>query len=146
MGSNNLLITFTLIFIFSISLINFAAFYAYEQDAPISIGDDNNTINYMSESQGQMNNFAVVVNGSSESFAESSISETSQSGTLVTGSPFKAPPKSPLSSLNSLLFLSYKTIFGGDSNFGIIYGTIIALISMMVIFAAWKLWKGGDPD
>lgn len=146
MGLNNFMIGMVLIFIFSIGMINFATYYAIENSAPINIANDSDVQTYSTNSQGSMNSFSVSTNGSAESFAQATISETSQSGTLVTGSPFKSAPKNPYDVFKNAMFLGFKKIFGGDANFSIIYSAIIGLVLTISGFLVWKLWKGGDPE
>ena len=145
-GQINYITSLVVIFIFAIAIINFGVNYATEQNTEISIANDPDIVDSITNSNSAMTTFVVVSNSSETAFVESSIEETSQSGTLVTGSLFKSTYTNPFKVLKSMMGLGYKKIFGADSSFTIVFNTLIGLIIIIGFYLAWKTWKGGNPE
>jgi len=145
-GQKDYLITFTLIFIFSIAMMYFAIGFSTEQGAGISIADDSEIGSAKANSQTSMTSFRIESNGSLTAFDQASIDEASQSGTLVTGSEFKQINKNPISVFTNMMNLAFIRIFGGDSNFTIILDSILVLVGVISMLLIWKTWKGGNPE
>ena len=146
MGQNQFIISIVLIVIFTIAFVNFGTQFGIEQGSVIKISDDPNMSRLATSVETDMGTFTTTTNENEDSFAKSSIEDTSQSGTLVTGSIFKSTPVSPLTSMKRIFGAVYSNIFGGDSDFDIILTIITSLVIVISIALAWKTWKGGNPD
>lgn len=145
-GQKDFLIAITLIFIFSYAIINFAISFGIAQNSPTNINQDSDINTALTNNQNAMISFRTESNDSFTAFDKSSIEETSQSGTLVTGSTFKSSPKNPLEVFKSMMGLGMKKIFGNDSNFDVIFTSIVTLILTISALLVWKTWKGGNPE
>ena len=146
MGQNQFLISIALISIFTLAILNMAIGFGNDNSTPINIGD--------SDFVGGVNSTAVtnaqsgfnVQNASGTSFEESSIEESSESGTLVTGSQFKDAPKSNLGTVYNVIRNAQAAIFGEDKGFNTVFTIIITLVGTISIMLIWKTWKGGNPE
>ncbi|MBU1235144.1 MAG: hypothetical protein KKC77_19825 [Proteobacteria bacterium] len=144
MGQNQFIIAVALSVMFSIAFLSFATNFATEQDAVISIANDGEMSGLVTYADADAISFTDGVNDSEVSFSQSSIEETSQSGTLVTGSAFKT--LGPVGTLKNIVSVGYVKIFGGDSGFNSILYLLMGTILTIGIFLMWKTWKGGNPD
>jgi hypothetical protein len=146
MGINQMLIGFVCAFIFAIAMVNFVMYNGLENNSPVNIMNDSDFMNYSSDMQGQMAVWSAEQNDTMTSFDKSTIEETSASGTLVTGATFKQPTKTPFGLFSDTVHLAYTKIFGGDSNFSIVLTSFTLLIGILIAWATYKAWKGGNPD
>ena len=147
MGFKDYLITFTIISMFVLLLLSFATQFAIQNSADISIADSDFAGGLDEQLITNADTGFVLANASAASFEESSIAETSESGTLVTGSQFKDAWKIPTTSLFNILDTSFETLGGAeDSVLPSIILMLTSLITIIGVLLIWKTWKGGNPE
>jgi len=145
MGLKDMTIAVALVFIFSISLINYAVTFAEDNNANITIGDDPDIQSIRDYSDSNTEQYIIDSNGSVAAFQESTI--TGESETTTTGSFFKAISASKtVGGFKNILDVSFRAIFGGDARFNPVIGIIGSTLFIIFALFVWKVWKGGNPD
>jgi len=146
MGYNNFLISIALITIFSFAMLNFAVGFGVDNEAEINVGQSDFVEGV---NQSIINNAIAgfnTVNSDSEAYEEATIAETSESGTLVTGSPVKNAPKADISTVYNIIRKGQAAIFGEDAGFNTVFTIIISLVGFILLMLGIKAWIGKNPD
>jgi len=146
MGQNQFLISLALISIFTIAIISMATNLGTDMDGQINIAESDFLGDTNTTASTDANIGYTTFNASGESFEQSSIEETSESGNLVTGSTFKDADKSTKKIVYDVITNAQSAIFGDDVTFGSIFTIIFVLIGTISLLLIWKTWKGGNPD
>jgi len=146
MGLNQNLIAFGLVAIFVLAFMNFAINFGTEQSAPINIDDESSVSSITSSIQTNSGSFIVSSNGTMGVIQETTIEETSQSGSFGRISIFTDPLTKPFIILKDTFGLIQRNIFGEDNSFGVVFGIIVTIVGLIGLFAGYKLLKGGNPE
>lgn len=132
-----------LIALFSIALITFAANFAEDNQASISIADDPDLSGLSTGMQNDINDFYVSANTSADAFGKSTIS--SQTEASEGGTQYKVTPTNSLSMARRSINAGFKKIFGTDSGFGIVFTALVATLGLIAAAYSYKAWVGRDP-
>ena len=143
MGLKQFLVGFALVLLFTVAIINFATWFAIDNNAPVSLADDSELSLIETGADSRAISYNIEVNKSLEAFQKSEI--TDESETTRTGAFFKLKPQS-LEAFEEILRVGYKKLFGTGSAFSIILMTILGLIGVVFGMLIWKAWKGGQVE
>ena len=144
MGLKDMWISFVLIFIFSISLVTYAVWFAEDNSSAISLADNDDLSDMASAGRTSANSNVEVYNSSLEAFQTTPISGEGAE-TIESGGFFNLAPEG-LSTFKNIMAVGYKEIFGGDSSFHFIISSIIGLVVVVLGMLIWKAVKGGNPE
>jgi hypothetical protein len=144
MGQKDYIITLALILIFSIGIINYALWFADDNNAAVDLASDAEFSEYVTESSADAQAYRVEVSGISEAFRKSSITEGSE--TSEKGSTFKQTSSSPFKAFQVITRVGFQKIFGSESAFDPIMAIIISTVVLIAALLTWKTWKGGNPE
>jgi len=144
MGIKDTTIAFALIFLFSVALISFGISFANNNDTSINIGEDEDLSGLLSSQKSDAITYTTQINGSLKAYADSEVIAGAE--TLESGGVFKEKSASPINAFKNIISLISKRIFGGDSEFKIVFTTIVSTVLLIGIWYSWKLWKGGNPE
>jgi len=127
--------------LFAISLITFAVQFASENDASYTLD---------SEQQGAKDSinssltlFSSDINTSSSQFTESEVTLTDS---FSSGQTFKGGSGSSMSIVKSALQDSFGKIFGFNSQFSILFTSLISFLVLVSFLYVYKTWVGRNPD
>ena len=143
MGQINLLISLTLIALFSIALISFAVNFAYDNDTVVNLEDDADFQDINSGMKSDVQQFYQDSNVSGEAMYQSTVN--TQTDSTEGGTAFKVGTGSALSMVSRAVWRGYTKIFGSDSGFGIFITALFGIIGFMAFLYIWKSWRG-QPD
>jgi len=146
MGLNQMLVVLGLIAIFSLAFINFGVNFAEEQNSSININEKDYINNAKSSIEDNSETFIINSNDTETVIQQTTIEDTSQSGSFSKISIFTDSLTKPFIILGSMFTMMGSAIFGGNSEFGVIFGIIITILGLIILFAGYKLLKGGNPD
>jgi len=141
MGLSKLTINLMLVTLFSLSLVTFAILFGNDNNGSINLGDDVDFNNSQSNAISDVAVFYTQSNVSYEAFQKSTIQ--SQTESSEGGTQFKATPSASLSQFKNAITTSFTKIFGSDSNFGVVFTALFAVLGIIISIAAWAAWKGG---
>lgn len=151
MGQNQLLISLGLIMIFGIAMVSFAYNFGVENSAAVRALNDTdqfgNTLStYKTNVETQTTIFSTTANSTQESFSKTPTTGETDVGVLVGIGNFISSLTAPITGLWAMFTLTSKTIFGGDSQFQVIFNVIGGIVVIIAILFVWKTLKGGNPE
>ena len=144
MGFIRYTVALVIISLFAIAITTFAINFSSDNDASISISDDNSFSNTSDELNSDIEVFYEGVNTSNSAFIKSTIS--SQTEASEGGTQFKVTPSTSMSMAKKSITTAWEKVFGSDSGFGIVFTALISLIGFIVGLYAYKAWVGRNPD
>jgi len=143
MGQLSFTISIVIIALFTIALISFAANFAIDNNAPISIQDDSELMGLKSNTETDLSTFKEKSEDSYKSIVDSSITKGDN---LESGGTFSLTIASSLSTVTNILRVGYVKIFGTGSGFGIFITLFISIILFIAFMYFAKTWLGRNPD
>ena len=144
MGLKETSVAFLLIFIFSFALINYSVNFANDNNAEVNIGNDDAFTSYLAESELDMDSYVVETSDALGNFYEQEVPGDSES--TGTGATFQPKEGSSITATINIFGVIYKTVFGGGTQFNVIFTAITLLMSFIVGLYWWKFVKGGNPN
>jgi hypothetical protein len=145
MGEIRFIGSLFLIALFAIAVVSFAIGFASDNDAAISIADDDSVSSFVTVIGNDTDDFrSEHLNPASEGFTNSTI-ETSQE-TTATGGTFKGSYKTLINSMDTIMNGVRSKLFGGSPAFSIVITALVSFLIFVGIRYVWKTWKGGNPD
>jgi len=131
--------------LFVIAITTYAFNFASDNDAAVSLEDEDSFVVAEAEVTANTSNWAVEdMGGASESFEQTTLEAGSE--IMEEGSTFKIGLKSLLSTITSTLSLVRTHIFGGSGAFNIFLSAIAGLLLYTGIRYVYKTWVGKNPD
>lgn len=143
-GLQQWLISLVSIALLSIALIMFAIGFASDNDAVVSISDDSEISNLLTEENENLSSFSSSSESTYASIANSSVGAGGQ--TTQTAGSFTISPPSAIGAVKNIFLVGYTKIFGSGAGFGIFLGVLFAIFSTITIAMIWKAWVGGQPN
>jgi len=143
MGQIQLVISLTLIGLFSIAIITFGINFAVDNSSPISIADDAE----LSAMNTQVKNNVSSFQDNAQDTYSSILNTTISPGSDVpqSAAPFAITPLNAIGVVTSILYVSYSKIFGSGTGFGIFLTTFIGILGFVAILFIYKTLRG-SPD
>ena len=148
MGQKDYIIAFAMVFIFSFALINFAIGFATDNDSALSVADDDTLSTYKTDSDANMVAYRISTNGTLTAFDKqgAEVSEDNPEITQTAAQAAKEVNKGAFTITKDMIQLGYAKIFGSDSGFEIVFGTILTTLGILVLLYTIKTIRGGNPD
>jgi hypothetical protein len=144
MGQIGLTISITAIVLFTIALLGFSINFANDNDAPISIANDEVMGNLYSDAKTNISQIDEDSNSTYTSIVKSTVE--GGSSTFKSAGALEITFSNLLPSFYNVLRASYIRIFGADSDFGVFLLAFISLIGIIAILYILKTFLGGNPD
>ena len=139
---SSMITSIVMIILFTIALLGFSIGFANDNDASLSIADDDNfsILSMNSSTRGGLGDFS----SNTSSTYDSIINTTVEPGSDVIRSPavFTLTWGSLFSTLGNILTVGYMVLFGGGATFGIFITTFLALIGLLFTLYIIKAWRG----
>lgn len=138
MGQLNLILSVTLIALFTFAFINFIAYFQKDNDSSISISNDsdfnylNNTV-YTYEFSSKAENSYISILGS----------EIEGGETTKKGKQFDIGLSNAKSFFENFFDVVYRKIFGSNPLFFVFINAFISLFIITFVLYIWKVWKQG---
>jgi len=132
-----------LLVVFTIAIISYTTNYAVDNNAAISLMDEQSFVNLNASLQSEMVTFQDDVNDSSSASTRSTTEAGSD--TLKSPSVFQNIGSSARA-LNAVLTLIKVEVFGGNPAFFIVITTLTAFFVLVIVLYVWKAFKQGDVD
>ena len=139
---SSMITSVVMIILFTIALLGFSIGFANDNDASISIADDDNfsIISTSSDTRDGLSEFSSDTSSSYDSI----INTTVEPGSDVIRSPavFTLTWGNLFSVFGNILTVGYMVIFGGGTTFGIFLTTFLALMGLLFTLYIIKAWRG----
>jgi len=139
-STTTMIISLTMIILFSVAIIGFSIGFANDNDASVRIDDNSNINSVYSDSKNSIDSFK---NDSDDTYS-SIINTTIESGSDVIKSPavFTLTWGNLFSTFGVILNVIYQEIFGGNPTFAIFITSFITIIGIMFTLYIIKAWRG----
>lgn len=143
MGETKFVGSLLLLLVFAVSIISYATNFASDNNANVSLSDDDDFTSLSSDLEGNITQFNTETNQSSKAFFESEITEGDE--TTRTGGQFKVGMGDLISGAKVIVNIIFVKIFGSDVGFAVFATVIIAFLVYFGYRLIWQTWKGGFP-
>ncbi len=144
MGTIKFLTGLAFVALFAIAIISYSVGFAADNQAAITLNDDENFNSLSSNVKSGLSDFETSAETSNSILVESNIK--SGDDNVEGGGQFKTGPADVLGTTKNVLSAANKAIFGDDPNFGVLLTTFSAFLVLISGLYIWKTWKGGNPD
>ena len=145
MGEIKFVVGLIMVALFAIAIVSYASNFATDNDAVLSIADEEGFDSMSSDLNSSVQTFKTQSGNSSTGFFQTNVEAGDE--TTRSGGTFKVGISSMIGSIKSILKVIQDTIFGGKgSGFGVVFTAIASLLVYISIRYIWKTWKGGNPD
>ncbi len=130
--------------LFVIAILAFSINFGIDNGSDIIISGDSEYTQLQSDIGSNLTTFRGDVDASGVAFATTTIDSGDQAS--KSGGQFKGGLGTMMSISKNALDSGFKKIFGADESFGIIFTTILAIMSFIGIMLAYKAWVGREPE
>lgn len=145
MGEIKFMTGLTMTILFAIAISAYAFSFASDNDAVVTLESDDQFVDLKTDLEGNASYFLIQdINDSSNAFYKSTIE--SGDDTMGGGGAFKVGLGTLVTTINSILGLTKKYLFGGSNAFGLFLGAISGLLIYTGIRYIYKTWVGKNPD
>jgi len=141
MGQISFIGTLILIGLFSFAIIGYAINFANDNEASISIEDDDFYTGKQDLLEGDLENLKE----DSEDTYESLIKTTIEGEVAPSTAPFSINSKNAISTVKNVLKLSYNRIFGSDNGFNVFFYSLTGFLTFIMGLYIYKTLRG-NPD
>lgn len=130
-----------LVVLFVSAISMYAISFASENDASISLANDDAAYSQISNVNSTIETFYTDANGSQYNIYKSSIQEGSD--TFATTGPFQVGDTNVLTGTSNAVRGAFASIFGNDPRFGIYLTALIGFLGLALALYVWATLKGG---
>ena len=143
MGTIGITVSLVSIMLFTIAIIGFAINFAADNNSQVSIANDADFASLNSNAQNNASYFTSNSSSEYQSIVQSTIPTGAQ--TIQSAAPFTVTPSATLGTFENILAITYKRIFGSNSNFNIFFVSLAAVIILIIGLYLYKTLRG-FPD
>jgi len=140
-SSTELIISISMIVLFSIAIVGFSIGFANDTNADISVSDSSDVSSVYTGAKSDMAQSKGEVEDTYQSILDTTVEPGSD--VMPSAAPFAITIGGLTGALTNVISLPIKYIFGGfGSPFGIFFTTLSGIILLLFILYAIKAWKG----
>jgi len=143
MGQIKLIGTFFLIAVFSVAIISYVSNFGDDNNAVVKLSDDGDFSSLDTNIKSDLQTQTVSLNSSAGAISNSELDPGDE--TLRKVGIFSSIT-GPLSAVKSVLSMGQKKIFGSDTGFGYVFGSLSAFLIILTVLYGWKTLKSGSVD
>lgn len=144
MGQLKYIISIMFIGLFTLAILGFAINFAEDNDATISIADDEELSSLQTDMESQISSSSTSTESTYSSLLESSVGEGGE--TLESGGTISLTITNAIPVFTNILNVGYIKIFGDEGNFGVFLTAFITMILFVGAMYFIKTWLGRNPD
>lgn len=143
-GTLDWVISLSFITLFTIAIISFATYMAYDNNSPVNVANDPEINNLSSN----LNSNAGQFKSEAETSYASIINSTIEPGSDTTKSAgqYSYTSNSTTKTATNIIEIGYKKIFGSSNGTAIFLTTFLGLIVIITFAYLIKLWRTGLSD
>ena len=139
-GQISTTVSIIMVILFSIALIGFCVGFAVDNNAVMSIADDDDIATFYTNTKSNAATFSTDSNDTYASIIKTTVEPGSDM--IQSSAPFTLTTKNFVGVFKNVLTLPFKKIFGGGENFGIFFTTFGAILGFILFLLVIKTWKG----
>ena len=145
MGFIKYVISLVMVIMFALSIIFFSIGFGTDNDAGIKLSDEEDFSTLKTDlAEGTVQITIDDFNSTSGAYFESTVEPGDE--TTSSGGQFKVGIGNTLDTTNKIVNISWKKIFGSDSDFSIVLSAITGVIVFIGVMLGYKAWIGRNPE